>query len=55
MQDPEARSDGSESNDEDYAGEDEDDDEDEDEPQTQGERIDIQSSMTYLRRIHRRS
>lgn len=37
MQDPKARSDGSESNDEGYVGEDE--DEDEVQPQTQGERM----------------
>ena len=59
VQDPEARSDGSESDDEDYVGEDEDDDDDEDEdevqPQTQGERMALQASMTYLRRTRRKT
>lgn len=57
VQDLEARSDGSESDDEDYVGEGESEDENEDEvqPRTEGERMVVQSSMTYLRRTHKRT
>ena len=57
--DLEARSDGSQADDEDYVREEDDDDEDEEEfqgqPQTQAERMALESSMTYLRRTHRRT
>ena len=57
--DPEARSDGSQADDEDYVREEDDDDEDEEEvqgqPQTQGERMALESSMTYLGRTRRRT
>ena len=52
VHDPEARSDGSKFNDEDYVGEGggEDEDAPEVQPRTEGERMALQSSMTYLRR-----
>ena len=60
MQDPKAKSDGSNSANEDYEDEDEYEGEEDDhvtevQPQTQGERMALESSMTYLRRTRRRT
>ena len=53
--DLEARSDGSKSDDEDYVGVDKDEDAPEVQPQTQGERMALESSITYVRHIRRRA
>lgn len=56
VQDPKAESDGSNSDDEDYEDEDEEDDHvTKVQPQTQGERMALETSMTYLRRTRRKT